>query len=129
MDNDLHVEHILPKKIENYSERLDDWNNNIAWSHVSLEDGINVVNTLGNLTLLRGKMNREAFDSAFNVKINIYQGNTAFFRQSSSFRITNKLVNDFNSGIIDWNLASIDTRFNWLVVEINRILSLNITAD
>lgn len=129
MDNELHVEHILPKKIENYSERLDDWNNNTTWSHISLEDGIGYVNSLGNLTLLRGKMNREAFDNAFNVKINIYQGNTAFFRQSSSFRITNKLVNDYNQGITVWDLNSINTRFNWMIDEINRILALNITVD
>lgn len=129
MDNELHVEHILPKKIENYSEREEDWNNNIAWSHIPLEDGINVVNTLGNLTLLRGKMNREAFDNSFNVKINIYQGNTAFFRQSSSFRITNKLVTDFNSGVRTWDLASIQARFNWLIGELNRILALEISTE
>ncbi len=129
MDSELHVEHILPKKIENYSEREEDWNNNIAWSHIPIEAGVNAVNTLGNLTLLRGKMNREAFDNAYNVKINIYQGNTTFFRQSSSFRITNRLVTDYNSGIITWDLKSIEKRSNWLIAEINKILSLDISTD
>ncbi len=65
-DRNLHVEHILP---QSYQEKY-------GWKHIieGDDDGSEIVQTIGNLTLLSGKKNIEASNNAFDDKIQIYKG-------------------------------------------------------
>lgn len=85
------------------------------------------MNTLGNMTLLSGKKNRQAQDFPFDEKIKVYSGQGKKGNKSegiTSFRITQKIVDDYNSAKYQksWNEKSIIDRHYWMINQIKEIL-------
>lgn len=122
-DRNIHIEHILPQSyVEVY-----------GWKHVIEDerDGIDSVNTLGNLTLLSGKKNIEASNDAFDNKISIYQGKGKHGESDdkiTSFRITQKIFDDYNQKKIErWDIDTIAKRKIALFKEIEEILQIDLS--
>lgn len=90
-----------------------------------------VLNTGANLTLLSGKKNIDAKNYGFDTKIGAYDG-TGYHdkndRRVTSFKITQDIVNDYNSGIYnkEWNNDSIKMRWNWFISETSAILNIDL---
>lgn len=87
----LSVEHIMPKKWKNH------WNNNLPNEKDSLNRNY-VLLTLGNLTLITGKLNSSMRDSSWNIK-------KEALRKFSTLRQTTDYIN-----IVDWNETEIISR-------------------
>lgn len=122
-DRNIHVEHILPQG----------FNEVYGWKHM-IEDERNaedIVHSLGNLTLLSGKKNIEASRNAFENKISIYQGKGKYGESDdkvSSFRITQKLFDDYNSDEQKkWNFEGIDQRKQFYFKELENILNIDLS--
>tara|TARA_R110002072_G_scaffold75624_1_gene177866 strand:+ start:9365 stop:11119 length:1755 start_codon:yes stop_codon:yes gene_type:complete len=121
-DRNIHAEHILPQNfIKVY-----------GWKHVIEDDrdGINYVNTIGNMTLLSGKKNIEASNDAFENKISIYQGKGKHgFSDDkiTSFRITQRIFDDYNQKKLEnWSIDTILKRKTQLLEEIEEILKIDL---
>lgn len=117
VDSKLQLEHILPRNFSNAK----------GWEYFGEESGNKYLNTLGNMTLLSGKKNRQAQHFPFDQKIKVYSGQGSKgnkFEGITSFRITQKIVDDYNSDKYQksWNVQSIIDRHNWLINEIRQIL-------
>jgi uncharacterized protein with ParB-like and HNH nuclease domain len=117
IDSKLQLEHILPRNFSNAK----------GWEYFEQEAGNKYLNTLGNMTLLSGKKNRQAQDFPFDQKIKVYSGQGSKGSKSegiTSFRITQKIVDDYNSAKYQksWNEKSIVDRHHWLINEIKEIL-------
>lgn len=120
-DRDIHVEHILPQKFSYISG----WN-----LFKDDEDTDEWMNTGGNLTLLSGKKNIEASNNAFDVKIDVYKGKGKYKNEDkkiSAFRITQKIVDDYNSNLYnkEWNWQSISDRWNWFCHEVAELFDID----
>jgi len=122
-DREIHAEHILPRKFSYVS----------GWEKFKDDELIDLfINTGGNLTLLSGKKNIEASNNAFNVKIDVYTGKGKYKdedKKISAFRITQRIVDDFNANSFDrqWNWKAISNRWNWFCDEIQEILEIDMT--
>lgn len=107
-DRNLHVEHILPQE----------WNKNPEWKEYWNEnDGKNLVNKLGNFTLLSGKKNISASNSSFKKKLEIYKGKG--YSKMSAFEITKRILDNKN-----WTKKELQERNDWLMKNLNDILNL-----
>ena len=107
-DKNLHIEHILPQE----------WNKNPEWKKYWNEnDGKNLVNKLGNLTLLSGKKNISASNSSFKKKLEIYKGKG--YSEVSAFEITKRILGNKN-----WTKTEVQERNDWLMKNLNEILNL-----
>ncbi|HLO46006.1 MAG TPA: DUF262 domain-containing HNH endonuclease family protein [Leadbetterella sp.] len=121
-DRNIHVEHILPQA---YSKNKD-WES--FHNQLFAEK---TINTGANLTLLSGKKNIDAKNYGFETKIGAYNG-TGYHdkndRRVTSFKITQDIVNDYNSGIYnkEWNIEAIKTRWNWFISETSAILNIDL---
>jgi len=122
-DKNIHAEHILPKAFQRSRE----------WKSFHDDEEIeNWINTGANLTLLSGSKNIAASNEGFSKKIKAYQGK-GHYKESSegitSFRITQKIVDDYNSGEYDkeWNWSAILYRWNWFCDEVETILDIDLT--
>jgi uncharacterized protein with ParB-like and HNH nuclease domain len=110
---DLQIEHILPQ--EWYREDLN-------WKDYFNEETANqLINSLGNLTLLSGLKNIQASNRNFIDKHEIYKGNSGKgFDGKTGFEITKRIIDDFDI----WNDDSIKKRHGWLVKKIEKILNI-----
>ncbi|MDT0685576.1 DUF262 domain-containing protein [Autumnicola psychrophila] len=121
-DRNIHVEHILP---QNFHEVY-------GWKHVIEDDrdGVEWVNSLGNLTLISGKKNIQASNDAFENKIGIYQGKGKHGTSDdkiTSFRITQNIFDAFNQKKIEkWDIDSIAARRSKLLGDIEEILQVDL---
>lgn len=122
-DKSLHVEHVLPRAFFS----------NTAWSDFHNDPIIGEwINTGANLTLLSGSKNIAASNESFGKKVRAYSGK-GFYAETNegvtSFRITQKIVDDFNSGAFneEWNWAALHNRWNWFCGEVEQILSVDMS--
>lgn len=91
----VHLEHIIPQKIKN--SKFGDWVNYLG----NDVDGHKTnLNRIGNLTLLKDKLNIDASNNSFKEKKKKYK--------LSSFQITNKLFKKHSFKIKDIRLRSIE---------------------
>lgn len=119
IDSNLHAEHILPQNFKNVA----------AWSDIDKTTGEKYLNTLGNMTLLSGRKNKQAQDYSFVEKIKVYSGkgkNNDKKEGVTSFRISQKIVDDYNANTFnkEWNVDAITTRQKWLIEQICSILDI-----
>jgi hypothetical protein len=123
-DRNLHVEHICPVAHAK----------NLAWTHMTSIPSIDsIVNSGGNLTLLSGEKNISASNEAFAKKIKAYSGKGHYSNDKdgiTAFRITQKIVDDFNSSLYqkDWNLQSMNDRWEWFCTHVEGILSIDLSS-
>ncbi len=122
-DRTIQVEHILPR---GYKQNKD-WKKQFEYN-----EQINTfINTGANLTLLSGTKNLQASNFSFKEKIKAYKGK-GYYKQSedgiTSFRITQKIVDDFNSGIFEsqWNEKSLEQRLKWFYKQVELIFDIKI---
>lgn len=121
LDSDLHLEHILPLKFDKLSE----------WSHISDIDATKWLNSAGNITLLGGAKNIEASNNPFKIKMEIYKGKGKYDTKNdkvSAFKITQKIVTDFESNKFNqnWTLNAMIDRWEWFYTEAAEILEIDL---
>lgn len=121
LDQDLHLEHILPVKYERFAE----------WKHISKDISAKWLNSAGNLTLLSGAKNIEASNNPFNIKMDVYKGKGKYENKNekiTAFLITQKIVSDFESKKYkqQWNLDSMIDRWKWFFAEIGELLEIDV---
>lgn len=124
LNKDLHLEHILPVKHQKFEE----------WSHFSLEDATQWLNSAGNLTLLGGAKNIEASNNPFHVKMEVYKGKGKYDSKNdkiSAFLITQSIVQDYEKGTYNkqWNIDSIHDRWKWFFTEIEELLGIELSEE
>ncbi|RYY01005.1 MAG: DUF262 domain-containing protein [Gammaproteobacteria bacterium] len=123
-DRDLHVEHILPRKFTDIR----------GWEHFFSNDEVpKWINSGGNLTLLSGKKNIEASNNSFPVKIDVYKGkgkHSDSDKKVTAFRISQKLVDDFEAGKYskNWTMDSMIDRWNWFLNEVEQVLAIDLST-
>ena len=113
ISRDLHAEHILPAG----------WNkDDLDWHLKFTENDISqIINSLGNLTLLSGTKNIQASNRNFVDKAEIYKGNNGKgFDGKTSFEITKRVIEDYN----EWNKENVEKRYQWLVSRISEIFKI-----
>lgn len=118
----IQIEHILPRS---YS-KSDDWNQFNEIENIELW-----VNSGANLTLLSGSKNIAASNNSFQAKMKAYDGtgyHTKIDKKITAFRITQKIVNDFNSNKFnkEWNSDSLNDRWTWFCSQVGHILRIDI---
>ncbi len=121
-DKNIHVEHIMPRAFQSNP----DW----AEAHEKPEFAKRV-DVAGNLTLLSGKKNIAASNSGFGTKIKAYTGtglHSVSDEKVTSFRITQKIVDDYNSRKFDgeWNLNGMDDREAWFFDQVERLFNIGL---
>ena len=96
----LHVEHLMPQRWQNEAWPLPD--------HIDLEQAIEkreqAIRTLGNLTLLNGRLNESISNSGWSVKRNGIE-------QSDNLFLNRRLLDEFDN---EWTDASIRRRGKWM---------------
>lgn len=120
-DKSLHIEHVLPVKFKDTK----------GWDHIDKVEGLEKLNSLGNLTLLSGSKNIEASNNAFEIKISIYNGKGKYGDDDAGitgFRMTQKILDDHNAGKFNkqWTKEAIDQRFMWFCGELKKMLDIEI---
>ncbi len=123
LDQDLHLEHIIPVKFEKFSE----------WSHITKEIAATWINSAGNITLLSGSKNIEASNNPFHVKIDVYKGKGKYEQKDekiTAFRITQQIVEDFDSKKYNaqWNIDSLNDRWKWFFTEVGKLLNIEVQS-
>ncbi|MBL0049671.1 MAG: DUF262 domain-containing protein [Bacteroidetes bacterium] len=121
LDQDLHLEHILPVKYEKFSE----------WNHITKDVSAKWLNSAGNLTLLGGAKNIEASNNPFKVKMEVYKGKGKYDNKDekiTAFEITQQIVQDFEvkKYTQQWNLDSITDRWKWFFSEVGELLEIDV---
>ena len=121
LSSDLHLEHILPVKYDKFSE----------WNHIGKEVASRWLNSAGNITLLGGAKNIEASNNPFKVKMDVYKGKGKYDTKKdkiSAFKITQKIVNDFEKKKYNqnWTLDSMKDRWEWFYTEAAEILEIDL---
>lgn len=123
-DRNIHIEHILPRA----------YKKNEKWSHFDEIEGLEEwINSGANLTLLSGAKNISASNNGFEVKLLAYDGTGNHSRADkkiTSFKITQQIVNDYNSGKYnkEWNFDSLSERWKWFCQEVEQILEIDLTS-
>lgn len=117
LNNDLHLEHILPKKYKMITE----------WNHITEEIKNRWLHSIANLTLLSGKKNIDASNNPFNIKMTVYQGTHT--DNTTSFRLSQKVLDDFNQRIFNqqWNEDALKDRYNWILEQLEKLLAIDLT--
>jgi uncharacterized protein with ParB-like and HNH nuclease domain len=120
LTNDLHLEHILPKKYKTWSE----------WNHITDEMSNDWLNSAGNLTLLSGKKNIEASNNPFKQKISVYKGKGKYKDKDTSitaFEMTKQIVNDFEQKRYNeaWNEQAMQDRYDWFCEKVEDLLGIS----
>lgn len=121
LDQDLHLEHVLPVKYEKFPE----------WKHISKDISAKWLNSAGNLTLLSGAKNIEASNNPFHIKMDVYKGKGKYENKNekiTAFLITQKIVSDFENKKYKqlWNLDSMIDRWKWFFTEIGELLEIDV---
>lgn len=120
LDQDLHLEHIIPIKYEKFEQ----------WKHITKEVSAKWLNSVGNLTLLSGAKNIEASNNPFNVKIDVYKGKGKYDNKDekiTAFAITQQIVKDYDTKKYNhqWNIESLTDRWKWFFGEVGQILNVD----
>ncbi|RRO12358.1 DUF262 domain-containing protein [Flavobacteriaceae bacterium 14752] len=121
-DRSLHVEHILP---QSYGKIY-------GWKHIIEDerDGSEIINSLGNLTLLSGKKNIEASNDAFKNKVFIYQGKGKHGSSDdkiASFRITQMIFDQYNNDkVTEWGYDTIENRRIFMINQIEELFQIDL---
>ncbi|MDO9187596.1 MAG: DUF262 domain-containing HNH endonuclease family protein [Bacteroidia bacterium] len=121
LDQDLHLEHILPVKYEKFAE----------WNHITKDVSAKWLNSAGNLTLLGGAKNIEASNNPFKVKMEVYKGKGKYDHKNdkiTAFQITQHILNDYEAQKYnqDWKLDSIIDRWKWFFSEVGELLEIDV---
>ncbi|NQE05830.1 hypothetical protein C5S32_08160 [ANME-1 cluster archaeon GoMg1] len=121
LNNDLHLEHILPVKYEKYPE----------WNHITKDVSAKWLNSAGNITLLSGAKNIEASNNPFNVKMDVYKGKGKYDEKNdkiTAFLITQSILTDYevNKYQGNWTLEAMIDRWKWFLIESQEILNIDL---
>lgn len=122
LKSDLHLEHILPIKYEEFKE----------WNHITKSISAKWINSAGNLTLLSGTKNIEARNHPFKTKLSIYRGKGKYDDKNdkiTAFEITQNIVKDYDNNKFNkmWNETSMIDRWKWFFNEANELLDIDFT--
>ncbi len=121
MDDDLHVERILPQKPDPSSQWVKDF---------SEEERELYTHSLANLTLLGGKKNTKALSQVLNQdfkeKKEIYMGKTIVLDNKKTFRVMTcyKMTIDIAHHYTEWTPKSLEKRKEELIQIIESVLTL-----
>jgi len=122
-NKNIHIEHILPQKFETV----------YGWKHIieGNEDGDSLVHKLGNLTLLSGKKNIEATNSAFEDKIDVYDRKGRYEIEENtvtSFNLSQMIIDDYRNKKYDkkWTKKAISERKAFYISRINSLFNLSL---
>ncbi|WP_154497139.1 DUF262 domain-containing protein [Helicobacter pylori] len=117
MDDDLHVEHILPQKPTLSSQWAKDF---------SEEERERYTHSLANLTLLGGKKNTQASNLDFKDKKKIYMGEEIRLNKKKTFRVMTcyKMTIDIAHHYTEWTPKSLEKREKDLMSIIEGVLTL-----
>ncbi len=112
LNKGIHLEHILPRQYKTISK----------WDHIEKDTADKYINSIGNLTLLKGKKNITASNKPFKNKLRIYRGKGKD-KGITSLLITQQIARDANEGKIEnWDKKAIEKRRNWLLSELEDLL-------
>lgn len=122
LDSNLHLEHILPKKYDEYPE----------WGHINKEVSAVWLNSAGNLTLLGGAKNIEASNNPFTVKMEVYRGKGKYDKKDSkitAFLMTQRILDDYTAGKFakKWTQDAMIDRWKWFFKEVGEILEIDVS--
>lgn len=117
MDENLHVEHILPQKPTLSSQWVKDF---------SEEEREHYTHSLANLTLLGGERNTEASNLDFKDKKKIYMGEEIKLDKKKPFRVMTcyKMTIDIAHHYTEWTPQSLEKREKELIGIIESVLTL-----
>jgi uncharacterized protein with ParB-like and HNH nuclease domain len=120
LNRDLHLEHVLPKKYNNFKE----------WNYITKDIADKWLESGGNLTLLSGSKNIEASDNPFSIKMSIYNGKGKYGDKDTkitSFNISQSIFRDYESNIFNgqWNEVAIKKRWEWFCNEITALFNID----
>ncbi|GAA7268788.1 hypothetical protein ID0498_00070 [Helicobacter pylori] len=117
MDDDLHVEHILPQNPGPSSQWVKDF---------SEEERKLYTHSLANLTLLGGKKNTQASNLDFQEKKKIYMGEEIRLNKKETFRVMTcyKMTIDIAHHYTEWTPKSLEERKKELIEIIESVLTL-----
>ena len=116
INNNIHIDHILPQKFYN---KIDEWRNITDIENTKLS-----LNKLGNMALLLGKKNEEALNFGFSRKMNIYSGKDTNKTGKNSFDTTQEIIDNYNKGDLEWDIAHINKRQEYLMEKIESLLNI-----
>jgi uncharacterized protein with ParB-like and HNH nuclease domain len=121
-DKNIHIEHILPQAFEK----------NVDWSAFhGDEKNKKRLDTGSNLTLLSGSKNIAASNDGFDKKIKAYDGtglHSGSDTKVSSFKITQKIVEDYNAGTFHkrWTSEAMDSRWKWFCKQVKELFQVEV---
>ncbi|GAB0030257.1 DUF262 domain-containing protein [Helicobacter pylori] len=117
MDNDLHVERILPQNPNPSSQWIKDF---------SEEERELYTHSLANLTLLGGKKNTKASNLDFKDKKKIYMGEEIRLSKKKPFKVMTcyKMTIDIAHNYTEWTPKSLEKRKEELIQIIESVLTL-----
>ncbi|GHS35971.1 hypothetical protein VN1158_01310 [Helicobacter pylori] len=117
MDDDLHVEHILPQKPTLSSQWAKDF---------SEEERERYTHSLANLTLLGGKKNTQASNLDFKDKKEIYMGEEIKLNKKKTFRVMTcyDTTKDIVHRYTEWTPKNLEKRKEELIEIIESVLTL-----
>ncbi len=117
MDDDLHVEHILPQNPDPSSQWVKDFSEE--------ERGL-YTHSLANLTLLGGNKNSQASNLDFKEKKEIYMGHAVKLGKKKPFRVMTcyKMTIDIAHKYTEWTPKSLEKRKEELIKRIESVLAL-----
>ncbi|WP_219028675.1 DUF262 domain-containing protein [Helicobacter pylori] len=117
MDENLHIEHILPQNPDPSSQWAKDF---------SEEERERYTHSLANLTLLGGKKNKEASNLDFQDKKKIYMGEEIRLNKKKTFRVMTcyKMTTDIAYHYTEWTPKSLEKREKDLMSIIESVLTL-----
>ncbi|TPH49446.1 DUF262 domain-containing protein [Helicobacter pylori] len=117
MDENLHIEHILPKKPNLSSQWVKDF---------SEEEREHYTHSLANLTLLGGEKNTTASNRDFKDKKKIYMGEEIRLNKKRTFKVMTcyNITKDIAYRYTEWTPKSLETRKEKLIKIIESVLTL-----
>ncbi|GAA8816570.1 DUF262 domain-containing protein [Helicobacter pylori] len=118
MDENLHIEHILPKKPNLSSQWAKDFNNE--------EERKLYTHSLANLTLLGGEKNTTASNRDFKDKKKIYMGEEIRLNKKRTFKMMTcyNITKDITYRYTEWTPKSLEKRKEELIKIIESVLTL-----
>ncbi|WP_120903256.1 DUF262 domain-containing protein [Helicobacter pylori] len=117
MDDDLHVERILPQNPDPSSQWVKDFSEE--------ERGL-YTHSLANLTLLGGKKNTKALNQDFKEKKEIYMGKTIALDNKKTFKVMTcyDMTKNDVCNYTEWTPKSLEKRKEELIQKIESVLAL-----
>ena len=111
LNNQLHVDHILPKEWKAYEEWKCQWND---------DDAKNWLNKLGNLTLLSGKKNIAQKNKPPKDKAEMYKKGKG---GQTAFEMSKRVIPTLEKG--SWGAIEAKERHEWIIEQVNRLFDLD----